>query len=110
MSTDASVPRIFRELAEAIADHKSTDTPEVRFQIGDRVQVAASFTWARGAWGTIGSPPPLVGASGGPSVHYRDTQGASRVIRSFWVKFDSPQLDADGDGPFGEAEIPEDCL
>ena len=28
----------------------------------------------------------------------------------YWVKFDEPQLDADGDGPYHEAEIDSDYL
>jgi hypothetical protein len=33
------------------------------------------------------------------------TQTVSGPRRSYWIVFDEPQFDADGDGPYGSSEI-----
>lgn len=82
----------------------------MRFNPGDRVRVSDDFTWAKGVTGRIGEPPGLVGTYQGPDKYYRETEGVKGIITTYWVVFDRPQLDADGDGPYSEAEIPEQYL
>ena len=83
-----------------------------RFSFGDRVLVSANFYWAKGATGTISKPPPEVTTLSGPW-----DGDLTRIERSplgeavvYWVWFDEPQLDADGDGPFRGGSIHENAM
>ena len=83
-----------------------------RFVVGDRVVVSPDFHWAQGAAGTIGEPPAEVTAisgrwEGGLTRQVKTTSGDATF---YWVWFDQPQRDADGDGPYGGAEIQESAL
>lgn len=66
---------------------------------GDRVQIRTEYHWAQGATGTIVDhlEPRIVESLRGPLLCY-------------WVEFDEPQHDADGDGPYVEAEIEANAL
>ena len=73
--------------------------------------VSRNFFWAKGAIGTIRKPPLEVIQIGGP------WNGLTRVEHSalgenivYWVEFDEPQLDADGDGPYRAGSIWEQSL
>lgn len=82
------------------------------FLDGDRVQVSDQFFWAKGARGTISSPPSEVTAisgawNGNLTRQERSALGTNTV---YWVWFDEPQLDADGDGPYKGGSIWESAL
>ena len=89
-----------------------TNKVQREFAIGDRVVVSPDFSWAQGATGKIGEPPPeVVAISGGWEG------GLTRLVKTnrgdatfYWVWFDQPQRDADGDGPYGGAEFQENAL
>jgi hypothetical protein len=77
-------------------------TVTVAFSIGERVRVSDSFFWARGATGIIAQPPDEVVAISGPwdnglTLKEESALGFNIV---YWVWFDTPQHDADGDGPY----------
>jgi hypothetical protein len=79
---------------------------------GDRVQISDFFFWARGATGRVSSPPAEVTAISGPwgggvSRQENSALGANKV---YWVWFDEPQYDADGDGPYKGGSIWESAL
>ncbi len=83
-----------------------------KFSQGDRVIISLEFFWAKGASGTISRPPTEVTAISGPWDN-----GLTRTERSalgdatvYWVWFDVPQLDADGDGPYRGGSIWETAL
>jgi hypothetical protein len=79
------------------------------FKVGDRVRIAETYHWAKGTLGTIDIPPSFVRQLA------QDSEGwvnARRIVSSlhgpltfYWVEFDTPQDDADGDGPYQGAEI-----
>jgi hypothetical protein len=82
-----------------------------QFREGDRVVVSPDFFWAKEAKGTVRKPPPEVIQIGGP------WNGLTRVERSalgenivYWVEFDEPQVDADGDGPYRAGCIHQQSL
>jgi hypothetical protein len=80
--------------------------------IGDRIQVSDEFFWAKGATGRIAAPPDAVTALSGPwddglTRRENSSLGTNTV---YWVWFDEPQLDADGDGPFRGGSIWESAL
>jgi hypothetical protein len=87
----------------------------VGFQTGDRVRVSKLNGWAGGALGTIAIPPDLV-----QQPKCEDDvpfQGCRRVVYGqrgpvefYWVDFDEPQIDSDGDGPYRGAEIPTSMI
>jgi hypothetical protein len=83
------------------------------FFAGDRVRVSGSFFWAKGAFGTIAKPPGEVlsisGAWNGDGVS-REEVSALGTNTVYWVWFDEPQLDADGDGPYRAGSIWETAL
>jgi hypothetical protein len=83
-----------------------------KFSAGDRVRVSDDFFWAKGATGTISAPPDEVTAIGG-----KWDEGLTRLEVSalgthtvYWVWFDQPQHDADGDGPYRGGQIWESAL
>jgi hypothetical protein len=84
---------------------------EHRFADGDRVQVSPSHHWAQGVYGTISEPPAaVVRLSEGWHGVYRVVQTTTGVNPYYWVTFDEPQRDAEGDGPYEGGEIPADAL
>ena len=73
-----------------------------RFAKSDRVQVSQEFFWAKGARGVVSAPPPEVVSLSGPWDDDLTRQEVSALGENmvYWVWFDEPQRDADGDGPF----------
>jgi hypothetical protein len=41
---------------------------------------------------------------------FREVEGRVGMIRMYWLVFDEPQIDAEGDGPYIEAEIAAEYL
>ncbi len=85
-----------------------------KFAVGDRVYISdpdwPDF-WANGANGTVRQPPsPVVELGGGWIEHARmvDTTAGKRPF--YWIQLDEPRRDAEGDGPYQEAEIAESSL
>ena len=79
-----------------------------KFVEGDRVVVSGDFFWATGATGTVARAPSEVTSLSGPW----DNGGLTRQEVSalgentvYWVWFDEPQVDADGDGPYRGGSI-----
>jgi hypothetical protein len=83
-----------------------------RYRQGDRVIVSQDFFWAKGATGTISAPPAEVTAISGPwlSELTRIERSALGDNTVYWVWFDEPQLDADGEGPYRGGSIWETAL
>lgn len=82
-----------------------------KFFAGCRVKIAADFLWAKGATGTISSPPAQVTALSGPWTEglTRQESSALGTHTVYWVQFDEPQFDADG-GPYRGGQIWESAL
>jgi hypothetical protein len=82
------------------------------FSVGDRVIISPNFYWAKGAAGTISTPPPEVTALSGPweGDLTRQENSALGQATVYWVWFDEPQLDADGDGPYRGGCIHEKAM
>jgi len=83
-----------------------------RFSAGDRVRVAGDFFWAKGATGTVSAPPDAVTTISGPWEEglTRREVSALGTHTVYWVWFDDPQHDADGDGPYRGGQIWESAL
>jgi hypothetical protein len=79
---------------------------------GDRVRVSDDFFWAKGATGTISKPPDAVTAISGvwDGELTRQEKSALGTNTVYWVWFDEPQYDADGDGPYRGGSIWESAL
>ena len=76
------------------------------------MRVSDAFFWAKGAIGTISEPPDAVmsfsGAwEGGLTRQETSALGTHTV---YWVWFDEPQFDADGDGPYSGGQVWESAL
>ena len=83
-----------------------------KFSPGDRVSISQDFFWAKGARGTIGRPPAEVVALSGPWDNDLTRIEVSALGKNtvYWVWFDEPQFDADGDGPYKGGSIHETAL
>jgi hypothetical protein len=83
-----------------------------KFRRGDRVVVSPNYHWAKNAVGTVGAPPSQVVALSGPWKNDLTRAVRTRLGEAifYWVWFDEPQLDAEGDGPYQGGEIPESEL
>ena len=83
-----------------------------KFSVGDRVIVSPDFFWAKDATGTIANPPLEVTALSGPWKEGLTRQEVSALGTNtvYWVWFDEPQFDADGDGPYRGGQIWEIAL
>ena len=82
------------------------------FSAGDRVRVAGDFFWAKGAIGTVSAPPDAVTIISGPWDEglTRCEVSALGTNTVYWVWFDEPQHDADGDGPYRGGQFWESAL
>jgi hypothetical protein len=82
------------------------------FSAGDRVRVSEDFFWAKGATGIIAMAPDAVTSLSGPwdSGLTRQEESALGTNTVYWVWFDEPQYDADGDGPYSGGQIWESAL
>ena len=79
---------------------------KVRFSIGDRVKISENYSWAKNAIGTVSKPPDVIREiPGGWNDIFREIKLINRIGVFYWIKFDQPHFDADGDGPYSEAEI-----
>jgi small-conductance mechanosensitive channel len=85
---------------------------EKKFSAGDRVRVSDDFFWARGASGMISRPPDEVTAISGMWNGELTRQEISALGTNtvYWVWFDEPQYDAEGDGPYRGGSIWESAL
>ena len=83
-----------------------------KFASVDRIQVAADFFWAKLATGTVSAPPEQVTAVSGQwdDDLTRQENSALGINTVYWVWFDEPQHDADGDGPYRGGTIWESAL
>ena len=79
---------------------------------GNRVRVSVDFFWAKGATGTISAPPDAAIKLSGPwdGGLTRQEKSALGTHAVYWVWFDEPQFDADGDGPYRGGQIWESAL
>jgi hypothetical protein len=81
------------------------------FRTGDRVTVIPEYHWASGAAATVAAVPSDV-ATRTPDwrEYWRPVMTRQGKEIFYWVIFDEPQIDADGDGPYNAAEIPGTAL
>ncbi len=86
----------------------------IKFQPGDRIRISSNSSWAIGAKGTIAQPPDFavrrVEDEAPWQGHHRFVKGRQEFIEFFWVWFDEPQIDADGDGPYKGGEFEMDAI
>lgn len=81
------------------------------FVLGDRVLVSPEYHWAQSATGVISAPPPEIAELAGNWRHHvRYVPMRKGIAAFYWVVFDQPQRDADGDGPYNAGEIQVDAL
>ena len=83
-----------------------------KFAVNDRIRVSPDFFWAKGALGTVSKPPAEVVAISGAWDDGLTRQEVSALgqATTYWVWFDEPQLDADGDGPYRGGQIHETAM
>ena len=75
------------------------------FQVGQRVKIRRDKDYGPGPWPE--EPPGVVhrhplAADGEVSVPTQTVRGPGR---SYWIAFDVPQFDIDGDGPYTLSEV-----
>jgi hypothetical protein len=75
---------------------------------GDRVQILANWNWPQACTGRIAAPPAVAADLGGDEPWLgcrRGVRGRKGPIEFYWVSFDEPQMDSDGDGPYSGGEV-----
>ncbi len=75
------------------------------YRIGDRVRIRQDRQHPPGPWpaeptGTVARHG--LSEDGGP---WRPVQTTSGPGRFYWIVFDEPQIDAEGDGPYSMSEV-----
>jgi hypothetical protein len=83
-----------------------------KFSANDRIRISDDFFWAKGATGTISHPPSEVTSISGSWDDNLTRQERSALGQAtvYWVWFDEPQLDAEGDGPYQAGSIDESAM
>jgi hypothetical protein len=79
---------------------------EPRYAAGDRVRIRRDREFGPGPWpsepyGTVVAHP-LADDADGISRSVETTMGPSRF---YWIVFDEPPFDTEGDGPYEAAEV-----
>ena len=98
-------------LAALVFQRRSRAVGRVRFAPGDRVQVVEEGFWAHGVSGTIAQPPSaILSLADGWHGYVRTVPTTDGPRPFYWVVLDEARRDADGDGPYHEAEIAERSL
>jgi len=86
----------------------------MKYKPGDRVKISKNYSWAQGAPGTIDDAPDfakeLVTQESPWEGHRRFIPGVNGLVEVYWVWFDEPQYDLDGDGPYKGSEIEADVI
>lgn len=76
------------------------------------MRVSDDFFWANAATGTISAPPDTVtslsGAWDGGLTRQESSALGTHTV--YWVLFDEPQFNVDGDGPYRGGQIWESAL
>lgn len=80
------------------------------FSEGDRVRISESYHWAKNALGTVKKPKSNEWLEGYEKACSREVKSLRGMITFYWIEFDEPQTDADGNGPYSEAEIDSEFL
>lgn len=76
------------------------------FSVGDPIKISQNYHWAKNATGRVAQPPSyIVQTSNGWKEHFREVKTLKGISIFYWIIFDKAQIDADGDGPYQEAEI-----
>ncbi len=80
-------------------------TNDSDLQVGARVRIRRDATHGPGPWpaepfGVVGEHPDSA-----PGQIWRPVETTSGPKRFYWVVFDDPQFDGDGDGPYQIAEV-----
>ena len=76
------------------------------------MRVSNDFFWAEGATGTISAPPDAVTSLSGAWDEGLTRQEVSALGTHtvYWIWFDEPQFDADGNGPYRGGQVWESAL
>ena len=78
--------------------------------VGSRIKISESYYWAKNATGEIAPPPAkIIETSDGWNGIARKVSSLKGSLLFYWVKFEVPQIDADGD-VYHEAEVDSNYL
>ena len=80
----------------------------MNYKLGDKVKIKGNWNFPNDCTGVISNPPESVVqlvADHEPwdGIH-RMVKGRKNLFKFYWVNFDIPQIDSDGDGPYNAGE------
>lgn len=85
----------------------------MKIEPGTKVVVKAHWNWPNDCSGTVEEPPQfarqLTGDEPWDSTS-RMVKGRKGLVEFVWVRFDTPQHDGDGDGPYWGGEVEREYL
>ena len=86
----------------------------MKLKLGDKVSVKGNWNFPEDCKGEIANPPEaakqLVADSEKWDGVHRFVKERKGLIEYYWVRFEKPQKDSDGDGPYKEGEIEAENL
>lgn len=80
------------------------------FFVGQKVEISKNAGWEKNFTGTIEYPPKIDFFDDYNDNYFRKIKAKKGEIIFIWIVFDSPQIDANGDGEYSEAEINAEYL
>ncbi|WP_141398514.1 MULTISPECIES: hypothetical protein [Microbulbifer] len=79
------------------------------FNLGDHINMSGNWNFPNSATGVVAKYPQYVtdacGEEGSKDGFTRQVRGKNGPVTFVWIKFDEPQMDSDGDGPYREGEV-----
>jgi hypothetical protein len=86
------------------------DEQSAEYRAGERVRVRRDQEHGPGPWPAEPTGIAVAHPASADGTPWVMTQTVSGPRRSYWIVFDDPQFDADGDGPYGSSEVLEKYL
>ena len=80
-------------------------TGDPAFEVGERVQIRRDPKHGPGPWPAEPTGVVMRHPLSGDGASWRPVETTTGARRFYWIAFDVPQMDTEGDGPYETAEV-----